>query len=78
MYQLAVQPAEDVLRRLVLASSTFDEGAHWLGTAAIHAIYEGRVEELYPQVVAASQRDDESVVEETAQWVFQKLGLASA
>ncbi len=78
MYQLAVQPAEDVLRRLVLASSTFDEGAHWLGTAAIHAIYEGRVEELYPQVVEAAQRDDESVVEETAQWVFQKLGLASA
>jgi AAA family ATP:ADP antiporter len=78
MYQLAVQPSEDVLRRLVLASSTLDEGAHWLGTAAIHAIYEGRVEELYPQVIAASRRDDESLVEETAQWVHQKLGLAPA
>ena len=78
MYQLAVQPAEDVLRRLVIASSTVDEGAHWLGTAAIHAIYWGRVEELYPQVVEASRRSDDSLVEETAQWVIGKLGLAPA
>ena len=78
MYQVAVQPSEDVLRRLVLASATLDEAAHWLGSAAIHAIYEGRVEELYPQVITASRRDDGSLVEETAQWVFQKLGLASA
>ena len=56
---------------------TFDEGAHWLGTAAIHAVYEDRVEELYPQVIQASQRDDESVAEETAQWVVRKLGLAT-
>lgn len=77
MYQLSVQPAEDVLRRLVIASSTLDEGAHWLGTAAIHAIYAGRVEELYPQVVHASRRSDDSLVEETAKWVIGKLDLAT-
>lgn len=77
-YQLAVQPADDVLARLLLASYTEEEGAYWLGTAAIHAIYVAEIESLYPQVVAATKRQDDSVVKETAVWVCEKLGLAPA
>ena len=75
-FELAVQPAEDVLRRLVLASVTNDESAHWLGTAAIHAIYALQLEELYPQLEEAARREDDTLVKETAAWAGLRLGLA--
>ena len=74
-FDLSVQPAQDVLRRLVLASSTEDEDAYWLGSAAVHAICVGRLEDLYPQVVDAAKRADGSLVEETAIWATRQLGL---
>lgn len=77
-FQVAVQPAENVLRRLVLASQTEDEAAHWLGTAAIHAIVVLELEDLYPQLRAAANRPDDSVAKETAVWAGHRLGLAPA
>ncbi len=75
-YDLSVQPADNVLRRLVLASATNDEMAHWLGSAAIHAICELKIEELYPQLLEASRRPDDSLARETAIWAGNRLGLA--
>jgi hypothetical protein len=77
-YHVVVQPAENVLRRLVLASQTDDEAAHWLGSAAIHAIVVLELEELYPQLVEAAERSDETLVRETAMWAGEQLGLAPA
>ncbi len=77
-YQVAVQSADNVLLRLVIASGTEDEAAHWLGSAAIHAIYELEIAELYPQLVAAANRPDDSLVKETATWAGLRLGLAPA
>ena len=76
-FDLAVQPAEDVLRRLVMASWTDEEHATWLGMAAIHAIYNSQLSELYPQIVEASQRPDDSMVKETAIWASERLGLTT-
>jgi hypothetical protein len=75
-YHVAVQPAENVLLRLVVASQTDDEAAHWLGAAAIQAIVELEISELYPQLVAAAARPDETLVRETAVWAGGRLGLA--
>ena len=75
-FELSVQPADDVLRRLVLASATRDETAHWLGSAAIHAICELEIDGLYPQLIEASRRQDDSLVRETAVWAGNRLGLA--
>jgi hypothetical protein len=77
-FQVAVQPAENVLRRLVLASQTEDEAAHWLGSAAIHAIVELELADLYPQLVEAARRPEESLVKETALWAGTRLGLSFA
>ncbi len=73
---LSVQPREDVLRRLVLASVTEEEGAHWLGAAAIHAICIDNIEDLYPQIEDAARRTDSSFAKETASWASERLGLA--
>jgi len=75
-YDLSVQPADNVLRRLVLASATDDEMAHWLGSAAMHTICELEIEELYPQLLEASRRPDDSLARETAIWAGNRLGLA--
>ncbi len=77
-YQVVVQPADNVLRRLVVASQTEDEAAHWLGCAAIQAIVELEITELYPQLIEASRRPDDSLVKETAIWAGNRLGLATA
>ncbi len=77
-YQVVVQPAETVLLRLVVASNTDDEAAHWLGSAAIHAICELEIAELYPQLTEAANRTDDSLVKETAVWAGARLGLAPA
>jgi AAA family ATP:ADP antiporter len=77
-YQVVVQPAENVLARLVLASQTDDETAHWLGSAAIHAIVELEIAELYPQVAEAAGRREDTLVKETALWAGGRLGLAFA
>ena len=77
-FGLVVQPASDVFRRLVMASATQDEGAHWLGSAAIQAICELELDALYPQLVEASRRSDDSVVKETAIWAGVRLGLSTA
>jgi len=74
-YDLAVQPADNVLRRLVVASATNDEMAHWFGSAAIHTICELKIEELYPQLLEASRRPDDSLARETAIWAGHRLGL---
>ncbi|MFQ5742549.1 MAG: Npt1/Npt2 family nucleotide transporter [Acidobacteriota bacterium] len=74
-YSLAAQSSEDVLRRLVVASNTVDEDAYWLGAAAVHAICVGKIEGLYPQIVETSRRNDDSVVQETATWAAEYLGL---
>jgi len=77
-YQVVVQPAENVLGRLVLASQTDDEAAHWLGSAAIHAIVELELTDLYPQLAEAARRNDETMVKETALWAGGRLGLTFA
>ena len=69
------RPADNVLRRLVVASATNDEMAHWLGSAAIHTICELKIEELYPQLLEASRRPDDSLARETAIWAGHRLGL---
>jgi hypothetical protein len=78
IYHVAVQPADNVLRRLVMASQTEDEAAHWLGSAAIQAVVELEISELYPQLVEAARRPDDSLVKETAIWAGARLGLAPA
>ena len=77
LFDVVAQPREDVLRRLVVASLTDDEEAHWLGMAAVHAICAEEIESLYPQLTEASQRSDGSVVQETATWAALRLGLAT-
>ena len=77
-YQVVVQPADKVLGRLVMASQTEDEAAHWLGSAAIQAIVELEITDLYPQLIEASRRPDDSLVKETAMWAGKRLGLATA
>ncbi len=77
-YQVVVQPADNVLRRLVIAGGTEDEAAHWFGSAAIHAIFAMELAELYPQVVDAANRPDDSLVKETAVWAGARLGLSPA
>ena len=75
-FDLAVQPAADVLRRLVIAARSEEEGAMWMGAAAIHAICEDKLEELYPQLAEAAHHDQESIVRETANWAMTRLGPA--
>jgi AAA family ATP:ADP antiporter len=77
-YHVVVQPADNVLRRLVVASQTEDEAAHWLGSAAIQAIVELEITELYPQLIEVSRRADDSLVKETAVWAGNRLGLEPA
>ena len=67
-FDLSVQPGNDVLRRLVIASVTDEEEAHWLGAAAVYAIYVDKIEELYPQIEDTAGRTDASLAQETAAW----------
>lgn len=77
-YDVAVQPPGNVLRRLVLASQTDDEAAHWLGTAAMHAIVVLELKGLYPQLREAAARPEDSLAKETAIWAGNRLGLTLA
>lgn len=42
----------------------------------MHAICVDKIEELYPQVVDATQHDRDSLIGETAIWAMARLGLA--
>ena len=78
LFDVSTQPGDDVLRRLVMASLTDDEDAHWLGMAALHTICERQIVSLYPQVTEASGRADGSVVQETAAWAAKRLRIAES
>jgi AAA family ATP:ADP antiporter len=53
-----------------------DRDAAALGVAAVYAVYEGRVAELFPNVQTLSSEAAHPFIRETAAWVCRRLNLA--
>lgn len=72
-YRIEVEPAEEVLGRLLHADPGGDPASVHLAFAAMHSVYTGRVERYYPLLRSIADTDEDRVLRETAEWVVCQL-----
>jgi AAA family ATP:ADP antiporter len=65
---------EETLGRLLHLDPENEPGSVHLTLAAIHSVYEDKVERYLPDVAAIAEESNEPILRETAEWVLHRLG----
>ncbi len=77
LFDVKPRSATAVLEALVSQRAADDEDAVWLSAAALHYIYEQKVESLYWVVRRTARLDPSSLVQETTAFLLPRLGVAN-
>ena len=73
LFALSASTAGDTLRRLASTRPAGDADAAWLTAAALHYIFEQRLEKLYPVIEQAAEHDSAPLVQETTEYLLRTL-----